>query len=80
MFARVQCWRKFAKCRFTHFPSFFSVHVDTYVIISNCVREQYEHNIQNITAFQHKNISYWLSGHLYVSDAFPLLLSKQCSH
>ena len=30
--AFVQCWREFAKCRFTHFPSFFSVHVDTYDI------------------------------------------------
>ena len=28
--AYMQCWREFAKCRFTHFPSFFSVHVDTY--------------------------------------------------
>ena len=25
-------WREFAKCRFAHFPSFFSVHVDTYAI------------------------------------------------
>ena len=24
-------WREFAKCCFAHFPSFFSVHVDTYV-------------------------------------------------
>ena len=23
-------WRELAKCRFAHFPSFFSVHVDTY--------------------------------------------------
>ena len=34
-FARIcalaQSWREFAKCRFAHFPSFFSVHVDTYV-------------------------------------------------
>ena len=25
-------WREFAKCRFTHFPSIFSLQVDTYVI------------------------------------------------
>ena len=31
--ACMQCWREFAKCRFTHFPSFFSVHVDTYALI-----------------------------------------------
>ena len=31
--ACMQCWREFAKCRFTHFPSFFSVHVDTYGIV-----------------------------------------------
>ena len=30
-FAHIQCWRKFAKCRFAHFPSIFSAHVDTYV-------------------------------------------------
>ena len=29
----MQCWREFAKCRFTHFPSFFSVHVDTYGLV-----------------------------------------------
>ncbi len=33
-FARIcvhaRSWREFAKCRFAHFPSFFSVHVDTY--------------------------------------------------
>ena len=28
--ANAQSWREFAKCRFAHFPSFFSVHVDTY--------------------------------------------------
>ena len=28
--ACMQCWREFAICRFMHFPSFFSVHVDTY--------------------------------------------------
>ena len=28
--AHARSWRKFAKCRFAHFPSFFSVHVDTY--------------------------------------------------
>ena len=26
-------WREFAKCRFAHFPSFFSVHVDTYGLL-----------------------------------------------
>ena len=34
-FARIcvhaRSWREFAKCCFAHFPSFFSVHVDTYV-------------------------------------------------
>ena len=37
-FARIcvcaRSWREFAKCRFTHFPSFFSVHVDTYAFNS----------------------------------------------
>ncbi len=28
--AHAQSWREFAECRFAHFPSFFSVHVDTY--------------------------------------------------
>ncbi len=28
--AHARRWRDFAKCRFSHFPSFFSVHVDTY--------------------------------------------------
>ena len=30
----MQCWREFAKCRSTHFPSFFSVRVDTYGSVS----------------------------------------------
>ena len=29
-----QSWRELAKCRFAHFPSFFSVHVDTYVQVT----------------------------------------------
>ena len=29
-FAHIQCWHEFAKCRFAHFPSIFSAHVDTY--------------------------------------------------
>ena len=33
-----RCWREFAKCRFTHFPSLFSVHVDTYMCVCVCVR------------------------------------------
>ena len=28
--AHARSWREFAKCCFVHFPSFFSVHVDTY--------------------------------------------------
>ena len=28
--AHARSWHEFAKCRFAHFPSFFSVHVDTY--------------------------------------------------
>ena len=32
--AHAQSWREFAKCRFAHFPSFLSVHVDTYAISS----------------------------------------------
>ena len=28
--AHARSWRELAKCRFAHFPSFFSVHVDTY--------------------------------------------------
>ena len=27
--AHARSWREFANCRFAHFPSFFSVHVDT---------------------------------------------------
>ncbi len=30
--AHARSWREFAKCRFAHFPSFFSVHVDTYAL------------------------------------------------
>ena len=30
--AHARSWREFAKCHFAHFPSFFSVHVDTYVM------------------------------------------------
>ena len=30
--SRARCWREFAKCRFTHFPSFFSGQVDTCVV------------------------------------------------
>ena len=33
--AHARSWREFAKCRFAHFPSFFSVHVDTYVHTSS---------------------------------------------
>ena len=44
--AYMQCWREFAKCRFTHFPSFFSVHVDTYDMMESMkmvvTREQLE--------------------------------------
>ena len=29
--AHTRSWREFAKCRFAHYPSFFSIHVDTYV-------------------------------------------------
>ena len=38
--AHARSWREFAKCRFAHFPSFFSVHVDTYDI-GNCVMAYY---------------------------------------
>ncbi len=31
--AHARSWREFAKCRFAHFPSFFSVHVDTYGVL-----------------------------------------------
>ena len=31
--AHAQSWREFAKFCFAHFPSFFSVHVDTYGIV-----------------------------------------------
>ena len=30
--AHARSWCDFAKCRFAHFPSFFSVHVDTYAL------------------------------------------------
>ena len=33
--ARAQCWHEFAKCCFTHFPSFFSAHVDTYAMVQH---------------------------------------------
>ena len=29
--AHARSWHQIAKCRFAHFPSFFSVHFDTYV-------------------------------------------------
>ena len=32
--AHTRSWREFAKCRFAHYPSFFSIHVDTYVLLS----------------------------------------------
>ena len=32
--ARARSWREFAKCRFTHFLSFFSVYVDAYPTLS----------------------------------------------
>ena len=32
-FAHIQCWRDFAKCRFVHFPSILSAHVDTYGLV-----------------------------------------------
>ena len=35
--ACMQYWHEFSKCHFTHFPSFFSVHVDTYGINSTCM-------------------------------------------
>ena len=34
IFAHARSWREFATCRFAHFPSFFSVHVDTYAAVS----------------------------------------------
>ena len=33
--AHARSWREFAKCRFVHFPSFFSVHVDTYAFTTS---------------------------------------------
>ena len=33
--AHVRSWREFAKCCSAHFPSFFSVHVDTYDVWNN---------------------------------------------
>ena len=32
--AHARSWREFAKCRFAHFPSFFSVRVDTYAKVT----------------------------------------------
>ena len=32
--AHTRSWREFEKCRFAHYPSFFSIHVDTYVFLS----------------------------------------------
>ena len=37
--ARARSWREFAKSRFTHFPSFFSVHVDSYELGAPRLRE-----------------------------------------
>ena len=31
--AHTRSWREFAKCRFAHYPSFFSIHVYTYDIV-----------------------------------------------
>ena len=35
IYAHARSLREFAKCRFAHFPSFFSVHVDTYEHVNN---------------------------------------------
>ena len=52
--AYMQYWREFAKCRFTHFPSFFSVHVDTYDIIVIARQRGRVHSLQPSSA--HSNL------------------------
>ena len=40
-------WREFAKCRFTHFPSIFSLQVDTYAIQSDHLQVVFEGGLMN---------------------------------
>ena len=40
--AHARSWHEFAKCRFAHFPSFFSVHVDTYATVLGFCKYTYE--------------------------------------
>ena len=47
--AHARSWREFAKCRFAHFPSFFSVHVDTYANrMSKLQKGNQNHNVLEI--------------------------------
>ena len=49
--ARARSWREFAKCRFTRFPSFFTVHVDTYGLLST-ILGLYKQNILLLRSVQ----------------------------
>ena len=64
--AHARSWREFAKCRFAHFPSFFSIHVDTYgtcmsyiffafillpPLVENTYRTRYLSYLHNIITF-----------------------------
>ena len=52
--ACMQCWREFAKCRCTHFPSLFSVHVDTYDYCNSLLLEIPLAQIERLQRIQNK--------------------------
>ena len=67
--AHARTWREFAKCRFAHFPSFFSVHVETYApmpaIICGClpcrsVDSRHKFTSQWLIIYNYG--AWWLSG------------------
>ena len=52
--AHARSWREFAICRFAHFPSFVSVHVDTYGNVNIAL-------IENIVLLLHPQVEHvWL--------------------
>ena len=52
--ARVRSWREFTKCRFAHFPSFFSIHVD---IDKYLVKAGYTSNAGRLLSMSRLSIS-----------------------
>ena len=71
--AHARSWREFAKCRFAHFPSFFSVHVDTYACMLSRVCDMQK---EIATFLRQKNLPYadqlfdprWLARLALLSD------------